>query len=246
MNPRIAAFFLRTFLASSLGLQIAAAQAPIDPSLPEAPIPHKRALILFTGYDTVHDPDRPVPPLRVRQKFELAYRSTIDLSSPIRAGVTTLFDRSVGVGPFYAPGGRGFAELYGYNAANLASTLLFTQAVVPSVFHQDPRYFRKGSGTAKSRIWWALRSEFVGFSDRGPQMPNYSVLLGYAMSTALSDAYLPARNVSVGKSFEGYGIKFGTGFGFNLLHEYGAVARVKEIIQQQTEKLTQPSNSPAP
>lgn len=77
-------------------------------------------------------------------------------------------------------------------------------------------------------------------------MPNYSVLLGYAMSTALSDAYLPARNVSVGKSFEGYGIKFGTGFGFNLLHEYGAVARVKEIIQQQTEKLTQPNNSPAP
>jgi len=77
-------------------------------------------------------------------------------------------------------------------------------------------------------------------------MPNYSVLLGYAMSTALADAYLPARNVSVGKSFEGYGIKFGTGFGFNLLHEYGAVARVKQIIQQQTDKLTQQNNSSAP
>jgi hypothetical protein len=239
-------FVLRAFFVCSLGLQIASAQARIDSSLPEAPIPHNRALILFAGYDTVHDPDSVVPPLRARQKFELAYRSTIDLSSPIRAGVTTLFDRSLGVGPFYAPGGRGFAQLYGYNAANLVSTFLFTQAVVPSSFHQDPRYFRKGSGTAKSRIWWALRSEFVGFSDQGLQMPNYAVLVGYALSTALSDAYLPARNVSVGKSFEGYGIKFGTGFGFNLLHEYGAVARVKQIIQQQTDKLTQPSNSSAP
>ena len=246
MNSRLAMFVSRAFFACSLGLHIASAQAPIDPSLPEEPLPHNRALILFAGYDTVHDPDSAVPPLRARQKFELAYRSTIDLSSPIRAGVTTLFDRSLGVGPFYAPGGRGFAQLYGYNAANLASTFLFAQAVVPSVFHQDPRYFRKGSGPAKSRIWWALRSEFVGFSDRGPQMPNYAVLVGYALSTALADAYLPAHNVSVGKSFEGYGIKFGTGFGFNLLHEYGAVARVKKIIQQQTDKLTQQNNSSAP
>jgi hypothetical protein len=244
LNSRFVTFVLRAFLACSLGLHTSSAQAPIDPSLPEEPIPHNRALILFAGYDTVHDPDSAVPPLRAWQKFELAYRSTSDLSSPIRAGATTLFDRSVGVGPFYGPGGRGFAQLYGYNAANLASTFLFTQAVVPSVFHQDPRYFRKGTGTAKSRIWWALRSEFVGFSDQGSQMPNYAVLVGYAMSTALSDAYLPARNVSVGKSFEGYGIKFGTGFGFNLLHEYGAVARVQQIIQQQTVKLTQPNDSP--
>jgi hypothetical protein len=77
-------------------------------------------------------------------------------------------------------------------------------------------------------------------------MPNYAVLLGYAMSTALADAYLPARNVSVGKSFEGYGIKFGTGYGFNLLHEYGGVARVKKLIQQQTDKLKQQNDSSAP
>ena len=246
MNSRIAMFVLRAFFVWVLGLQIASAQARIDPSLPEEPIPHNRALILFAGYDTVHDPDLAVPLLRAWQKFELAYRSTIDLSSPIRAGATTLFDRSVGVGPSYGPGGRGFAQLYGYNAANLASTFLFTQAVAPAVFHQDPRYFRKGSGTAKSRNWWALRSEFVGFSDQGTQMPNYAVLVGYAMSTALSNAYLPSRNVSAGKSLEGYGIKFGTGFGFNLLHEYGAVARVKQIIQQQTDKLTQPNHSSAP
>jgi hypothetical protein len=246
LKPRSTMFVLRVFLACSLALPIAAGQARIDPSLPEAPIPHNRALILFAGYDTVHNPDAAVPPLRVWQKFELAYRSTIDLSSPIRAGLTTIFERSVGVGPFYGPGAAGFGKLYAYNAANLASTFFFAQGVVPSVFHQDPRYFRKGAGTAKSRIWWALRSEFVGFSDRGQQMPNYAVLVGYAMSTTLSDAYLPAHNVSVGKSFEGYGIKFGSGFGFNLVHEYGAVARVKQILQQQTDKLTQQNNSSTP
>lgn len=246
MNSRLAMFVLRGFFVCSLGLHIASAQAPIDPQLPEAPVAHKRALFLFPGYDTVQNPDAPVAPLRTDQKFELAYRSIFDLSFPIRTGVTTVFDHSVGVGPFYGPGGQGFARLYGYNAANLASMFLFTDAVVPAIFHQDPRYFRKGTGSAKSRIWWALRSELVGFSDRGPQMPNYAVLLGFAMSTALSNAYLPARNISAGKSLEGYGIKFGTNFGFNLVHEYRGVARMKQIIQQQTDKLTQPNNSSAP
>ena len=103
---------------------------------------------------------------------------------------------------------------------------------VPALVHQDPRYFRKGGGTTKSRIWWALRSEFVGYSDRGTEMPNYGTLVGFAISTLLSDAYLPARNVSVGKAFEGYSIKIGTNFGFNVLHEYGGVMRVKKILEK--------------
>ena len=201
-------------------------------------------MFFFPGYDTVQNPNVPVAPLRVEQKFKLAYGSIFDLSFPVRAGVTTLFQHSVGVGPFYGPGFQGLAQLYGYNAANLGTTFLFTDAVVPSIFHQDPRYFRKGTGSAKERIWWAFRSELVGFSDRGPQMPNYAVLLGFAMSTALSNAYLPARNISAGKSLEGYGIKFGTNFAFNLIHEYRGVARVKKMIQQQTDKLTRQDNSP--
>src|ERR1035438_4879309 len=70
LNPQFVTFVLCAFFACFLGLHIASAQAPIDPSLPEAPMPHNRALILFAGYDTVHDPDSAVPPLHARQKIE--------------------------------------------------------------------------------------------------------------------------------------------------------------------------------
>ncbi len=246
LNRRVVTFILCICFGFLFAIQASQAQARIYPSLPEAPVAHQRALFLFPGYDTVQNPNAPVPPLHVDQKFELAYRSIFDLSFPMRTGVTTLYEHSVGVGPFYGPGGQGLAQLYGYNAASLASTFLFTDAVVPALFHQDPRYFRKGTGSARSRIWWALRSELVGFSDRGPQMPNYAALLGFAMSTALSNAYLPARNISAGKSLEGYGIKFCTNYGFNLIHEYRGVARVKQIIQQQTDKLTQQDSPSTP
>ncbi|HEX4286382.1 MAG TPA: hypothetical protein VHZ28_14915 [Terracidiphilus sp.] len=213
---------------------VAPAQAPIDPSLPEAPLPHKRALFLFPGYDVVSQTSKPIPPLSTRQKYELAFRSTVDPSILIRAEVTTMFDHAVGVGPFYGPGGKGYAQLYGYNVANLASTFVFSDGVIPSLAHQDPRYFRKGSGPVKSRIWWALRSEFVAFGDDGRPMPNYGNMVGLATSAVLSDAYLPERNISVKNTFQAYGIKIATTWAFNILHEYGGVTRIKKLIQQKT------------
>jgi hypothetical protein len=220
----------------SFGFSVVHAQARIDPSLPEAPLPHKRAFILFPGFDVVQQTSKPIPPLRAHQKFKLAFRTTFDVSLLIRAQITTMYDHAIGVGPFYNPGGKGYAQLYGYNAANLASGFFFSEGLVPAIAHQDPRYFRKGTGTVKSRVWWALRSEFVAYSDQGKSMPNYGTMVGLGMSTLLSDAYLPSQNVSVGKTFEGYGIKLGSTWGFNILHEYGGVQRVKKLIQDQTEK----------
>lgn len=225
--------FLCLYLFVLLSVPIALAQAPIDPSLPEAPLPHKRALLLFPGYDVVPQATEPVAPLRNRQKFLMAYHSTFDPSFLLRSGIVTIFDKSLSVGPDYGRGVRGEAQLFGSNCASLASTFLLSDAIVPALVHQDPRYFRKGAGSAKSRIWWALRSEFVAFNDRGDQVPNYGVLVGFGLSTVLSDAYLPPKNVSVGKTFEGYSIKIGTNFGLNLLHEYGGVARMRRILLRQ-------------
>ena len=218
-------------LCLSIGLTMVRAQAPIDPALPEAPLPHERTFLLFPGYDVVQQTTRPIPALQAHQKYALAFRMTADVSLLFRAGMTTVYEHAIGEGPFYGPGGRGWAQLYGYNAANLASGFFFADAVIPSLAHQDPRYFRKGSGTAKGRVWWALRSEFVAFSDQGRPMPNYGCTVGLAMSTLLSDAYLPSRNISVGKTFEGYGIKLATTWGFNILHEYGGIRRVKAVLQ---------------
>ncbi len=198
-------------------------------------MPHKRSLILFPGYDVVSQTSKPIPALRSHQKYELAFRTTADVSMLVRAEMTTMFDHALGVGPFYNPGGKGYAQLYGYNVANLTSSFLFCDGLIPSLAHQDPRYFRKGSGPVKSRIWWALRSEFVAFSDSGRSMPNYGNMVGLGASALLSDAYLPARNVSVANTFQAYGIKIGTTWGFNILHEYGGIERIKKVIQQKAQ-----------
>ena len=204
--------------------QSAFAQAKIDPSLPEAPLPHKRVLLLFPGFETVQDPTIPVAPLTVGQKFQMAYRKTIDPSFIIESAVFAGFDKAAGYGPNYGTGASSYAQLFGYNAANLASTFLFTDGLLPTVFRQDPRYFRKGTGSFGSRVWWALRSEFVSFSDQGKQMPNYSSMIGFGMSTALSNVYSPPSSSTFGNTMERYGVKEGVSFGLNILREFGGIS----------------------
>lgn len=213
------------FFLAVIAVPAALAQAPIDPSLPEAPLPHRRVLLLFPGYETVQDPTIPVAPLRTRQKFEMAYRKTLDPSFVIESAMFATFDQVASYGPQYGSGAGPFGQRIGYNAANLGTTFLFTDAVLPTLFHQDPRFYRKGTGSVGSRIWWALRSEAVGFSDQGKQEPNYSSLLGFGMSTALSNAYSPPTSITFDKTMERYGVKIGVSFGLNLLREFGGISR---------------------
>lgn len=212
----------------SLGIQASRAQARLDDSLPEAPLPHRRVLFLFPGFETVEDPAVPVAPLRAHQKFQIAFRKTVDPSFLVYNAFFSGFDAATGYGPDYGHGWGPFGQLYGYNAANTASTYFFSDGLLPTLFHQDPRYFRKRSGSVGSRIWWALRSEAVTYGDHGQQMPNYSELIGFGMSTALANAYSPSSSVTVGGNFERYGVKFGVGFGLNLVREFGAVSQLEK------------------
>ncbi|HUY93862.1 MAG TPA: hypothetical protein VMU71_01145 [Terracidiphilus sp.] len=214
-------------LAVSLAIapERARAQAPIDTQLPEQPLPHARVLLLFPGYETIQDPSIPVAPLRPSQKFEMFYRKTVDVSLPIESLMFTGYDKAAGYGPNYGAGTGAFADLVGYNAANLSSTFFFTDALLPTMLHQDPRYFRKGSGSAGSRIWWAFRSEFVAYSDKGTEMPNYSNVIGFGMATALSNAYSPDSSVTFGQTMERWGVKEGVSFGLNIMREFGGVSK---------------------
>jgi hypothetical protein len=203
----------------------------IDPSLPDEPLQQKRELFLFAGYGAVTDPNIPVPPLRRKQKFEMAYRATVDPSLLFRAVLVSGYDEALNVGPDYGPGASGFGKLFAYNAGNVASNNFFSLAVVPTIFHQDPRYFCKCLGTVKSRIGWALRSRVVAYSDTGTEMPNYGSLLGLAMSSALSNAYMPSENISFGDTMLSFAIKQGVEAGLDVSREFGGLGALLKRIK---------------
>ncbi len=220
MNRRTGYISIILFLGLAFGVPILIAQAPIDPNLPEAPSPEDGAL-LGPGYEVVPTAKTPVPPLSAKQKIQFAAHKTFSPSIFLMSAFPTGFDLAAGTGPNYGKGWASAGKLYGYNTANLASSYMFSGGLIPAVFHQDPRYFRKGSGPIKSRVLYALRCEVVAFSDKGTPMPNYGTILGLAMSSGLSNAYLPAKDVSFRNTMMSYGIRLGISTGFRVFTEFG-------------------------
>lgn len=136
-------------------------------------------------------------PMPSRLKYQLAFRSLID---PVTfAGFflnAALYQASDY--PSYDQGAKGFAQRVGATFAGGYTNVLVGDAVLPSLLHQDPRYFYQGTGSKKSRLMHALSSPFVTRGDDGRREINYSNIGGDLASGAIANAYYPDRDRGVG------------------------------------------------
>ena len=173
-----------------------------------------------------YDPN--VAPLTTKLKFQLAAKVSYD---PVTLAGVGLFAAANQAGdrPNYTEGAKGYAERYGAVYADGITDIMIGGAVLPSLLHQDRRYFYQGSGSSKSRAFHALRSSFVCKGDNGRWQPNYSTVGGDVASAALSNAYYPASNRGVGLFLSNFFIDTGQRAAANLAQEFilHRVTRVK-------------------
>jgi hypothetical protein len=161
----------------------------------------QRVLGFIPNFYVVYDSANAVP-LTTKLKFQLAFRVSYD---PVTVGgiaamaaINQAADR-----PDFVQGAKGYGQRYGAIAADSFSDILIGGAILPSLLHQDPRYFYQGTGTTHSRAMHALFYPFICKGDNGRWQPNYSSLGGDLASSALSNAYYPQSN-------RGAGLVFGT------------------------------------
>lgn len=197
------------------------AQAQIDPSLPPAPLAHTRTLYLFPGFETVGNPSKAVPPLTTKQKYAIFWGKTFDPSLVIVSAALAGMSQAAQWSPNYGQGWEAYGERAGYYAGSIAVTNLFTDGILPCVLHQDPRYFRKGYGSVGSRMLYALKRVAVSRSDSGQPQFNTSGLLGFGISTAISNAWAPRSEITFGNNMEKMGIKVGVSALLNIVREFG-------------------------
>ena len=132
-------------------------------------------------------------PLTAKLKFRLATKVLVDPVTIIGvaafAGINQAADN-----PNYGQGAKGYAERFGAGYADGAIDIMVGGAILPSLLHQDPRYFYQGTGTNKSRALHALSSPFVCRGDNGRLQPNYSTIGGDLAAAALANVYYPESN----------------------------------------------------
>ena len=158
-------------------------------------------------------------PLTAKMKFQLALKvSTDPVTAAAIFGMAGI--RQAADSPKYDQGWGAYGKRIGATAADGLSDIMIGGAILPSLLHQDPRYFYQGTGTTGSRIRHAMFSPFVSRSDSGKSMPNYSSLGGNLASAGLSNLYFPRANRGVGLVFGNFAIGTAERIGADLLQEF--------------------------
>jgi hypothetical protein len=158
-------------------------------------------------------------PLTTKMKFKLALKVSTD---PVTAAGVFLVAsaKQAGNSPDYGQGWGAYGKRVGVVAADGFSDIIIGGAILPSLLHQDPRYFYQGTGTTGSRFRHAVFSTFVARGDNGKSQPNYSTLGGVLASSSLANLYYPKSNRGAGLVFGNFAIGVAERIGASLAQEF--------------------------
>lgn len=128
-------------------------------------------------------------PLTTREKFKIASQDSFDRGTLALAAAFAGEAQLTDSNPAFGHGAAGYARYLGTSFGDFVIGDYMTEAILPSVFHQDPRYFRKSIGSGWSRFGYACEQVFVTHNDSGKRAFNYSEIAGNSAAVAISTAY---------------------------------------------------------
>ena len=150
----------------------------------------KRILWIIPNYKTFPTPAvyKPITP---RQKLNIATADSFDRGTVILAAAFAGEGQLSNSSPSFGQGVEGYSHYFGAAYTDLVVGDYMTEAVFPTLLHQDPRYFRRGTGSGWSRLGYAMGEIFWTHTDAGGMQFNYSEIVGNATAVAISSAYYP-------------------------------------------------------
>jgi hypothetical protein len=138
----------------------------------------------------------------------------------VLAGATAGINQATNRNPAWGQGGKAFAKRFGAAYADQAISNYMTDAILPSILHQDPRYYRLGEGSFSRRTRYALTRILRTRTDSGAMAWNYSEVGGTVIAAGIGAAYYPEQQRNAGNVFGRFGLQIATDAGFNLLKEF--------------------------
>jgi len=177
----------------------------------------QRVFGIIPNFYVVYDPSP--APLTTKLKFQLAMKTSTDIVTILGVGVLAGINQA-GDTPDYGQGWDAYGKRFGATATDGLTDIMIGGAILPSLLHQDPRYYYQGTGSNKSRALHALSSPFVCRGDNGRRQPNYSSVGGDLGSAALSNLYYPQSNRGASLVFENFFISTGERMVSSVVQEF--------------------------
>jgi len=158
--------------------------------------------------------------LEVKDKFMLFVRDTFDPISFFEAAFNAGLDQASNRDPTFGQGAGGYGRRFAADFAGQTTWRFFTDFAYPTIFSEDPRYYRLIHGSGRQRFLHAVEHTFVAQRDSGKHMFNFSHWLGTATAVALNDAYHPGNERGFTPALRVSGYALAAGMGFDVLREF--------------------------
>lgn len=172
-------------------------------------IPNNRTSPSLTNYK----------PLTTAQKFEIARQDSFDRGTVILAAAFAADGQLTNASPSFGQGVKGYARYFGSSYGDFVIGNYMSEAIFPTLLHQDPRYFRRSAGSKWSRLGYAMGQIFRTHTDSDRTQFNYSEILGNSSAVAISNLYYPDSRNAADASVK-LGTQIGVDMASNVLKEF--------------------------
>jgi hypothetical protein len=179
----------------------------------------KRILWIFPNYRAV-SANTQLSALSLKDKFWLATQDSFDYSSFVSAGIIAGVSQANKSYPEFGQGAKGYGRYYWHAMADQAVGNYLTEAIVPAVTHEDPRYYTLGHGGFFKRTGYAVSRLLVTRTDSGGRTFNLSEIVGNGAGAGISDTYYPSRERTWTKTGQKWVAQIALDGAFNIVKEF--------------------------
>ena len=180
----------------------------------------KRIFWIIPNFMTANDQPENKGPLTPRQKFNIAWHQFFDMSAHFGNLIQASISQAANGLPHYGQGWGAFGERYAAQEGDQFTGSMLIYGVLPTVLHQDPRYFRRGRGSVWSRMAYAASRVVIARTDAGKPTFNASSVFGQFGQASISMLYYPQQDRKIEGVVQGWAINQGYNIGWNQLKEF--------------------------
>lgn len=170
-----------------------------------------------------------LPPLSAHGKFVLAWHDSFDYTGFVWSGVVAAQSYGLDSDPELGDGIKGYGRYYWRAFTDGVSGTYFTEAIVPAITHEDPRYYTLGHGRFIRRMVYALSRAVLTKTDSGGTSFNWSEVGGNLLEAGLSNAYYPPEERGISQTFDNWGVQMESATLNNIAKEFWPDFRSKVL-----------------
>jgi hypothetical protein len=161
----------------------------------------KRILFVIPNFRAV-SADEQLPPQTVKDKFKTAMLDSVDYSSFIFVGAQAGIAQATNSYPYFGQGARGYGRYYWHTLADAINENTWVEFIIPSVLHQDTRFYTLGKGQLSKRAGYAITRIFITRTDDGNRSINYGEIVGAGAFAGIANLYYPSPERTLVKTYQ--------------------------------------------